>query len=88
MVKIRVTSPVGFNDLIARKIRKFGEEFEVTEERAKFLESKNVIEIIEVKPVEDAKVEENATNTKQDADVQLTEKKSTKKKKKIDTKNK
>ena len=34
MVKVKVSIPVGFNDLVARRIRKFGEEFEVTEERA------------------------------------------------------
>lgn len=85
MVKIRVTSPVGFNDLVAKRIRKFGEEFEVTEERAEFLESKGVIEIIEVQPkMEPIIVEE----PKEEVAEKIVEKKTNKKKKKIDTKNK
>lgn len=80
MVKVRCCNPVGFNDLVARKIRKCGEEFEVTEERAKFLQEKNVIEIIEVEPkMEPVVVEEVVKQPK---------KETTKKKKKIDTKNK
>lgn len=78
MVKVRCCNPVGFNDLVARKIRKYGEEFEVTEERAKFLQEKNVIEIIEVEPKMEPVVLEEV--------VEQPKKETTKRKKKIDTK--
>lgn len=73
MVKVKVIVPL-FNDLQDKKMRKYGEEYETTEERAKFLESKNAVEIIELKPEVIEVVKE--------------EKKKTKKSKKIDTKKK
>jgi len=85
MVKVKVSIPVGFNDLVARKIRKFGEEFEVPEERAKFLEEKKVVEVIEVLP---EMIPEIIEEPKEEVTEVIKEKKTTKKKKKIDTKKK
>lgn len=66
MVKVKCILQTGFNDNQSGTFRKLGDEFEVTEDRAKYLEKAKAVEILEVikEPVE---------------------KKSTKKKKKIDT---
>lgn len=60
--------------------------FECTEEMVDYLTGKcgyTLVKVIEVIPEEDAKVEENASNNKQDAEMQVKEvKKATKKKKK------
>lgn len=57
--------------------------FECTEDMAKYLTGGcgyTLVEVIEVIPEEDAKVEENASNNKQDAEMQVKEvKKATKK---------
>jgi len=78
MVKAKVIVPL-FNDLQDKKMRRYGEEYETTEERAKFLETVKAVEIIEVKP--EVKTEEIKTED-------VKEKKSTKKSKKIDKKKK
>lgn len=52
MVKVKCILQTGFNDTESGTFRKLGEEFEVTEERAKYLEKAKAVEILEVIPVE------------------------------------
>ena len=52
MVKVRCILQIGFNDNESKTFRKLGEEFEVTEERAEYLEKAKAVEILEVIPVE------------------------------------
>ena len=54
MVKVKCIIPV-FNDLEANKTRKFGEIFEVTEERAKYLAGANPNKIVAVEIIEEVK---------------------------------
>lgn len=52
MVKVKCILKTGFNDNESKTFRKLGEEFEVTEERAEYLEKAKAVEILEVIPVE------------------------------------
>ena len=54
MVKVKCIIPV-FNDLEANKTRKFGEIFEVTEERAKYLAGANPSKLVAVEIIEEVK---------------------------------
>lgn len=52
MIKVRCILQSGFNDIKEKKKRVYGEEFEVTKERAKYLENAKAIEILEI-PIEE-----------------------------------
>lgn len=84
MVKVKATNwPMGVKDAETGKYPQNGDVWETNEVRAAYLVSKEVVEIIEP---DDAEIKENASKEEQDATMQVTEKKPTKKKKKIDRK--
>ena len=79
MVKVKCIIPV-FNDLEANKTRKFGEIFEVTEERAKYLAGANPSNLKAVEILEEIKEEKEEEPKKEELVVEKPIKKAKKKK--------
>ena len=65
MVKVKCIIPV-LNDLEANKTRKFGEIFEVTEERAKYLAGANPSNLKAVEIIEEIKEEKEEEPKKEE----------------------
>lgn len=71
MVKVKCILQTGFNDNEAKTFRKLGDEFEVSKERAKFLEENKAVEIIEVKPEEKKQIEAKPIKKKKKIDTDI-----------------
>lgn len=72
--EVEVTIKPNFYDVQLKQYKKYGDTYIVDKERADDLVAKKLVRIVknvEEEKKEEAKIEENATNIEQDADVSL-----------------